>query len=69
MDWFIKLVGNLMEGDHLENPGIDGRIILKEVGWGMNWIDLVQDSDKWRALVCVVMYLRVPYNKGNFLIR
>jgi hypothetical protein len=30
--------GNLMERDHLEDRGIDGRIIfkmhLKEVGWG-----------------------------------
>jgi hypothetical protein len=34
---------------------------LQEVGWrGMNWIDLAQDSDKWRALVNVVMNLRVP---------
>ena len=24
---------------------------LKEVGWGMDWIDLAQDSDRWRALV------------------
>jgi hypothetical protein len=30
--------GNPREGDHLKNPGVDGRIILKmdlrEVGWG-----------------------------------
>ena len=24
---------------------------LKEVGWGMDWIDLTQDGDRWRALV------------------
>jgi hypothetical protein len=27
---------------------------------GMDWIDLVQDRDKWRALLYVVMNLRVP---------
>jgi len=27
---------------------------------GMDWIELVQDSNRWRALVNVVMNLRVP---------
>jgi hypothetical protein len=31
-----------------------------EIGWdGMDWIDLVQDRDQWRALVITVMNLRV----------
>ena len=33
---------------------------LQEVGWGIDWIELAQDRDRWRALVTEVMNLRVP---------
>jgi len=34
---------------------------VQEVGWGdMDWIDLVQGRERWRALVNAVMNLRVP---------
>jgi hypothetical protein len=34
---------------------------VRETGWvDMNWIDLTQDGDQWRALVNTVMNLRVP---------
>ena len=51
--------GNLRGRDHLEDPGLDGKIILRWIfrKWigGMDWIELAQD----RALVNAVMNLRV----------
>jgi hypothetical protein len=52
------------EMDHLEDPGSMKDTIkteLQEVGRrGMDWIDLAQDRDRWRALVNALMNLQVP---------
>jgi hypothetical protein len=55
--------GDLRETDHLEDRGVDGRIISKwifkngDVG-DVDYIDLAQDGDRWRALVIAVMNFR-----------
>jgi hypothetical protein len=46
--------GNLREIDHLENPGIDGRIILR-------WIFRKWDAEAWTASI----WLRIGTGGGN----
>jgi hypothetical protein len=56
--------GELREGDHVGDPGVDGRIILRRIfkKWdgGMDWIELALDRDRRRAVVNAVMNLRFP---------
>jgi hypothetical protein len=35
--------------------------------WGIYWIDMAQDRDRWWAPVNATVNLRVPLNAGNFL--
>ena len=46
--------------NHLKDPGVDGRKTLKWIlkKWDrgrMDWIDLAEDRDSWRAFVNAVM--------------
>ena len=58
------MVGKPEGKNHSEDQGLDGRIILKWIlkKWvrDMDWIDLAQDRDSWRAVVNAVMNLRDP---------
>ena len=59
------LVGKPEGRNHWGDPGVDGRIKirmdLREVGCGcVDWMELAQDRDRWRALVSAVMNLWVP---------
>jgi hypothetical protein len=48
------LWGNLRKTDNLKDPGIDFRIILRWIfrKWDgdMDWIELAEDTDRWRTL-------------------
>jgi hypothetical protein len=52
------------ERDHLEDQGVGGNVGSEWISGrlacgGVDWIGLAQDSDRWRAVVSVVMNLRV----------
>jgi hypothetical protein len=61
------------ERDHWEDQDVDGWTTLKWIlqrhsilSDGMDWIDLAQDRDQWRALMNTEMNLRILYISGMF---
>ena len=65
-------VGSLRERAHWGDQDVDGRIILRWIfrnfgGGRGDWMELAQDRDGWRALVCTMKELSGSINAGNFL--
>jgi hypothetical protein len=58
--------GNLREGDHWKTQ-MGGNIKMDLQCGGMDWMNLVQERDRWQALVNVVLNLPVSLTAGNFL--
>jgi hypothetical protein len=63
-DAYRVFVGKPEGSNHLEDPDVNGRVILTLIfrNWegGMDWIDLAKNRDRWCALVHTVMNLWVP---------
>ena len=55
--------GSLRKRDNLEDLSVDKRVILKRIleKWdgGMEWRDLAQDRDRWKAVAKAVMNFEV----------
>jgi len=66
-------VGKPEGNSHLEDPGVDGIIILECIlkksdgGQGTNWIDLAWHRDKQQAGENMVNSIWFKYNAGIFL--
>ena len=70
-DAYRVLVGKPERMRPLERPSCrwedNIKMGLREVRWeGINWIDVVQDRDRWRAAVNTVMNLQVSIKCGEF---
>jgi hypothetical protein len=53
--------------NHLESSDVDGEFNTQDVWFKvMDWISLVQDTNRWQTIVNAVINYRVPSSKGNF---
>jgi hypothetical protein len=68
---YMILVGIPEGKEPLERPkhrwGDNIKMGLQNVEWGMDWIDLAQNRDRWQDFVNAVKKLLVPSDAGNFL--
>jgi hypothetical protein len=56
-----KLVGTISLGRPRRRWVDNIKMDLREIGWyGMDWVDLAQDRDQWRALLNMMMKHWVP---------
>jgi hypothetical protein len=56
-----KLGGKIPLGKHRHRWEDNTEMDLREIGWGgMEWINLAQDRDQWRAFVNTMVNLQVP---------
>ena len=60
---------NLKERDHLGHSGVEGSIIikwiLKKLNDSLNWKDLANDRDTYKAVVEAIMNFWVPKKKKH----
>ena len=56
--------------NHLEDLGVDGNLILRDVSVigeeNMVWIHMFQKRNQWRALVNAIINIRFSLKRGNF---
>jgi hypothetical protein len=59
--WVVKPEGKKPLGRPRRRWVNNIKIDLRDIGWdGVDWIDLAQDRDQWRALVNTVINFWVP---------
>jgi hypothetical protein len=58
---------NLKRRDHLEYPDVYKRTDIREIVWEvLDWTQLAQDTDQWRAVAITVMNLGFLKGQGIF---
>jgi hypothetical protein len=66
-DLMDKLEGEKPLGKPRDRLDDSIKMAIKQVGWGVDWIDLVQDRDKWRPFVNMVMNSGLHKTRENFV--